>query len=120
MSIKRVLPWVATILVLSISACNLQSRGAAPTVVPTQIPQPAPTGSAANLPRTEAEVPRVPVEAAKTALDRGEAVIVDVRSSDAYAASHIAEAINIPLVEIEANPSRLNLDKDRWIITYCT
>jgi len=62
----------------------------------------------------------VTVEQAKVALDSGAAVIVDVRSSEAYAVSHIAGAINIQLGEIETNPTGLNLDKDQWIITYCT
>ena len=57
---------------------------------------------------------------ARAALERGEAVIVDVRSDAAYEVSHIAGAINIQLGEIETNPTGLNLDKDQWIITYCT
>ena len=71
-------------------------------------------------PVTEAEVPRVSLEEALTAIQSGEAVVVDVRSAEAYAASHIAGAISVPLDEIESNPAGLDLDKDQWIITYCT
>lgn len=79
-----------------------------------------PIASQNGLPLTEAEVPRVPLEDSLTALQSGEAIIVDVRSVQAYQASHIAGAISIPLGEIETNPAGLNLDKDQWIITYCT
>jgi rhodanese-related sulfurtransferase len=60
------------------------------------------------------------VEDARAALDSGEAVIVDVRSEAAYETSHVAGAINIQLGEFETNPAGINLEKDQWIITYCT
>ena len=93
------------ILILATAACNPQS---------TQTP------TSSDLPQTEAEVPRVTAEEAKAALDAGEAIIVDVRSADAYKTSHIAGAISIPLDEFETNLTGLNLDQDQWIITYCT
>jgi 3-mercaptopyruvate sulfurtransferase SseA len=73
-----------------------------------------------QIPQTEAEVPRVTVEEAKSALDKGEAVLVDVRSAKTYAEGHAAGAVSIPLVEFENNIANLSLDKDQWIITYCT
>ncbi|HLO13479.1 MAG TPA: rhodanese-like domain-containing protein [Anaerolineales bacterium] len=79
-----------------------------------------PSAGTSNIPLTEAEVPRVPVKEAKAAFDGGQAIILDVRSPEAYAASHVAGAINIQLGEIETNPTGLNLDKNQWIITYCT
>lgn len=60
------------------------------------------------------------VDEAKSALDSGQAIIVDVRSDEAYAVSHVADALNIQLGEIETNPTALDLEKDQWIITYCT
>ena len=120
MSSKRVLTAVFMLMVLLASACNLQAGGTAPAAAPALTTQPAGTTSTGNLPLTEAEVPRVSVETAQAARASGEAVIVDVRSADAYSSSHIAGAINIPLAEIEANPAALDIDKDRWIITYCT
>ena len=73
-----------------------------------------------ELPRTEAEIPRVSVEEAKAALDSGAAVIVDVRTSGAYETSHIKGAISVPLGDIERDLTSLTLDKEQWIITYCT
>ncbi len=101
-----------------------------PTALPTQIVEALPTAISTpfdtqtppspRLPATEAEVPRVTPERAKAAFDSGKAIIVDVRSAQAYAASHITGASYIPLADIETNPDGLNLDKDQWIITYCT
>ena len=73
-----------------------------------------------NIPQTEAEVPRVEVEAAKAALDSGQAVIVDVRSEEVYNISHIAGALHIPLGEFETDIANIDLPKEQWIITYCT
>ena len=116
----------ATILAFAIQACNAPSPTTEPTIAPTQtlaatqIIEPVSTQTQANLPESEAAIPRVSVEQAKAAFDSGAAIIVDVRSAGAYAASHVPGAINIQLGEFETNPTGLNLDKDQWIITYCT
>ena len=73
-----------------------------------------------QIPQTEDAVPRVTVEEAKSAVDNGKAIIVDVRSAESFAAGHAAGAISIPLTEFENNIDSLPLDKDQWIITYCT
>lgn len=73
-----------------------------------------------QVPRTEAEVPRVSVEDTIAAVQSGEAIVVDVRSAQAFQASHIPGALSIPLFDIESNPAGVSLDKDKWIITYCT
>jgi rhodanese-related sulfurtransferase len=62
----------------------------------------------------------VPPDQAKTALDSGDAIIVDVRGAAAYAQKHITGALEISLGAIELDPTNLNLDKNKWIITYCT
>ena len=108
-----------SVLTLAILACSsslpqagrrLRRPSLEPSVITAQ----------GDLPQTEADVPRISVEDAKAALDSGEAIIVDVRSAESYAAGHAAGAISIPLSEIEANPTGLGLDKEQWIITYCT
>ena len=90
------------------------------TSTPTQAVGPVLTEPAVQLPLTEADVPRVSVQDAQAALDRGEAIIVDVRGDDAYRISHVAGAISIELGEFETNPAGIELDKNQWIITYCT
>jgi len=110
------------IFILTALACNVVTPQSTPT--PTQIsPTAAPTKAQpaqGNLPQTQDDVPRVTVKDAKDALDSGQAIIVDVRSAEVYAASHIAGAVSIPLAEIESNPAGVKLDKNKWIITYCT
>jgi len=109
-------------------AFTLQACSASPTtepeLIPTQIPPSTqiiePDSTQADLPESEAAVPRATVEETKAALESGAAIIVDVRSAEAYEASHIPGAINIPLGEFETNPTDLKLDKEQWIITYCT
>jgi hypothetical protein len=98
-----------------------------PNLIPTQIDEltlpstKSPTKAPArNLPLTDADVPRVTVENAKAALDAGVAIIVDVRSQEAYDAQHIAGAIFISLADMESTTADLKLYKNKWIITYCT
>ncbi len=126
---KLILPLI--VLMLATLACNFVAPTQAPQLTATPVLSPTslpmtvivePTSSiqTKTIPLTEANLPRVPVEQAMTALNAGAAIIVDVRSTDAYQAKHIKGAISIPLAEIEANPTGLKLNKDQWIITYCT
>ena len=117
-------------LVLISLACNALLPQTEPTsvptpvqtqiLIPTQITEPVSTQPPANLPQTDAEVSRVPADQAKAALDSGDAVIVDVRGADAYARSHITGALEVSLSAIQTDPANLPLDKNKWIITYCT
>ena len=117
-------------LVLISLACNALLPQTEPTlvptpvqtqiIIPTQITESVSTQPPANLPQTDAEVSRVPADQAKAALDSGDAVIVDVRGADAYARSHITGALEVSLSAIQTDPANLPLDKNKWIITYCT
>jgi Rhodanese-like domain len=64
------------------------------------------------------EIARVSLDEARSALDSGTAILLDVRSAEAYAAQHIEGAISIPSTEIESRLSEL--DSRAWIIPYCT
>jgi 3-mercaptopyruvate sulfurtransferase SseA len=64
------------------------------------------------------DVPRVAVEDAYQAVSRGEAVLVDTRSLEAYQQGHAAGAISLPVEEVEARLGEL--DPAQWYITYCT
>ena len=61
---------------------------------------------------------RVALSEAKAAFDAGEAIFLDVRTSQYYQQAHIPGALNIPLDELEARLGELQ--PGRWIITYCT
>lgn len=64
------------------------------------------------------EVPRIPPAEAKAKFDAGTALIVDTRSREEYAQSHIPNAISLPLSEL--NNQNPDLPRDAEIITYCT
>jgi hypothetical protein len=67
---------------------------------------------------SENDVPRMAQADAKKAYDSGEAVIIDVRSSDSYVSAHIPGALSIPLADIEQLTA--GLDKNALYIDYCT
>jgi 3-mercaptopyruvate sulfurtransferase SseA len=69
-------------------------------------------------PTPENGVRRISVEELRAALEKGAAVVVDVRSAEQYKAGHIKGAILIPGDEI-ASRSR-ELPKDKLIVTYCS
>jgi 3-mercaptopyruvate sulfurtransferase SseA len=108
---------VLPLLLLATLACNLLIPLPETGDVPTQAVEPS---AAVTIPLTEAEVPRVTAEDAKAAFDNDTAIIVDVRSQESYATSHVAGALSIPLGEFETNIASIDLPKDKWIITYCT
>lgn len=64
------------------------------------------------------EIARVSLTDAKAALESGTAILLDVRSAEAFAGQHVAGAVNIPTAEIETRLSEL--DPNAWIIPYCT
>ncbi len=74
-----------------------------------------PTGSVRL---SEADIQRVSPADAKTALDDGQAVFIDVRDSQSYADGHIPGARLSPVNDISQHMREL--DKNQWIITYCT
>ena len=81
---------------------------------------PLPGEATSTVPLSEAGVPRITVDEAKAAFDSGQAIIIDVRSPESYAGSHAEGAINIPLGVFESDIENIELEKDQWIITYCT
>jgi cysteine synthase/rhodanese-related sulfurtransferase len=56
---------------------------------------------------------------ARAMLGGGEAVAIDVRPAERYAAGHVPGAISIPLANIGASIAALPADKDRPIVCVC-
>jgi hypothetical protein len=63
-------------------------------------------------------VPRISLQETQDELDKGQAILVDVRSKTSYEKLHAAGAISIPEEEIEASMD--GLPRDKTIILYCT
>ena len=126
---RFILIFIASLL---IAACGSAPEKLVPSPAPLEAIQPGypnptegqtssyPNPVAGSIPLTEADVPRISVEEAKAAIDSGQAILVDVRSADAYAAGHAAGAVSISLDKFENSIGDLSLDKEQWIITYCT
>ena len=64
------------------------------------------------------EVQRIEAPEARKLVDKGEAIIVDVRSRAAWDMGHVQGAWHIPGEEIAARLSEL--PKNKLVITYCT
>jgi 3-mercaptopyruvate sulfurtransferase SseA len=103
---KNPIPWVlmgAGVLLLLLGAGWLFVKNpAAPAVTP--------------LPASVEQVERVSLEDAKAAYDSNSAIFLDVRSTEAYKASHIPGASSIPINELTSRMGEL--DQALWIIPY--
>ena len=65
-----------------------------------------------------ADADRIEAAEAKQIVEKGQAMVIDVRSKDAFDMSHIEGAISVPLGELEARLGEL--PKDKMIVAYCT
>ena len=64
------------------------------------------------------DVPRIGVEESQAKQTQGQAILVDVRSAEAFQQSHAAGATSIPEAEMGTRMDELPRDKE--IILYCT
>jgi rhodanese-related sulfurtransferase len=63
-------------------------------------------------------VERITTAELRDALEKGTAVVIDVRSPESYKAGHIRGAINIPEPEIAKRKDEL--PRDKKIVFYCS
>jgi 3-mercaptopyruvate sulfurtransferase SseA len=103
---------------LALAACNsndLKGNRAASTKAPV-VPA-TPADRSAHVAPADG-VKRVTTVELREALDKGTAVVVDVRPAQTYSASHIKGSISIPLDQV---PARLSeLPRGKMIVTYCS
>ena len=64
------------------------------------------------------DVPRISVPEVLQAVQNEGAILLDVRTAEQYAASHVSGALSVPLADIDSYLA--GLDKEAWYITYCT
>ncbi len=103
---KNPIPWVlmgAGVLLLLLGVGWLiANKPAAPAATP--------------LPASVEQVERVSLEDAKAAFDSNSAIFLDVRSTEAYEASHIPGALFISINELTSRMGEF--EPDSWIIPY--
>lgn len=104
---------LTVVAILTGAILSFENRPANKFSVPVVTVQPQPT----NQPPFP-HVPRISLQEAKEKADSGQAVLIDVRSKQAYDSQHIAGALSFPEEEIEARLSEL--PRDRELILYCT
>lgn len=117
-----ILPIVVGLVVVAIIVAVIwtiekrQAVAAVPTStlsVPVVTAQPLPT---TTIPYPL--VPRISLKDTQAKLDKGQAVLIDVRTKEAYDQSHAVGAVSIPETEIDARISELS--RDKLLIFYCT
>lgn len=74
--------------------------------------------AAQGAPPSRAEM-RIAFDEFKKLYDRGEVLVLDVRSAESYRKGHIPGAVSVPLDDVEAKIPELKKEK-RAIVTYCT
>lgn len=101
-------------------ACQHSSDNSS-TTAPTNMAAPSPMAAASPAPAAAPEdnIPRVSVEEAKAALAKGEAIVIDVRGTDAFKLSHIKGAIDFPISRLEQGDFK-GLPKSKQVIAYCS
>ncbi len=93
----------------------------APAAKQTKTPQTPYTGDPVPPPQPPDHgdgVQRITVAEAHAALNKGTAIIVDVRAEESYKLGHIKGALSVPINAINARLSEL--PRNKLIITYCS
>ncbi len=116
MTKQQLLSGGALLALLMLNAACQQPTAA--TATPA-VASPSPVVATASAQNSENEFPRISVQDAKAALDKGDAIIIDVRGPDAYKIAHIKGALEHSLNRLEQGDFR-GLPKDKQIIAYCS
>jgi len=103
---------------LALAACN--SRDGSGSTASSTGTSPSSSSSAPAPPSTAPSdgVERITTAELRDALEKGTAIVVDVRSPESYKLGHIRGAINIPEPEITRRKDEL--PRDKKIVFYCS
>jgi hypothetical protein len=92
------------------------AAAALPTLLAAQAnPPAAPAASPAGI-----VIERVTVDELKKLMEADKALVLDVRSTEAYRESHIAGSVSAPLAEIDKHVAKVKAAAGKTIVTYCT
>jgi len=72
-----------------------------------------------NVNNDKSSVIEITAEEAKKEMDKGNVIILDVRTKEEYENGHIENSILIPLDEIESEAGNILKDKEQKILVYC-
>ncbi|NBO65485.1 MAG: rhodanese-like domain-containing protein [Acidobacteria bacterium] len=97
-------------------ACDKSTGSSVATANPTspQLAEPANPDQNA-----EAAMPRLTAAESIKLVKEGKAIVIDVRGTESYKASHAKGSIDFPLNKLEAGDF-VGLPRDKRIIAYCT
>lgn len=118
---RRITVIVALATFLSLTAISAAVWALSRPDVPAPAPAPAamPVAQASALPADhDHDFERITVEELKPLADKGEVILIDVRSAAQFLAGHIPDALHIPVASIEGEIP--HLPKGKLIVTYCT
>ena len=91
------------------SQAKSQSNKQSPSQAPSPAAKPSQQGDG---------VRRVTTAELKEALDKGTAIVIDVRTEEQYKAGHIKGALHIPEAQVADRSGEL--PRDKMIVTYCS
>ena len=109
------------VVVAALVAFALTRTRGTETSMPVAAAPPAPATASAGQDHdhaAEAGVRRITAAELRTAIEGGNAVVIDVRDVDSYAAGHIPGSMHIPLSFIESQAQYL--PRGKTIVAYCT
>jgi rhodanese-related sulfurtransferase len=69
--------------------------------------------------RTQRGAKRISPQQTTQLINREQAIVIDIRSHEAYAKGHIIEAVSIPLADLENKQKKLDKYKSQPIILVC-
>jgi 3-mercaptopyruvate sulfurtransferase SseA len=101
---------------LALTACNSRDGSGSGGVASRAGTSSAPAPPSTTMPADGVE--RITTAELRDALEKGTAVVIDVRSPESYKAGHIRGAINIP--EPELSKHKDELPRDKKIVFYCS
>ncbi len=105
--------------VLALTACNSNEQTRAANTNTTRIPAADATSPSPVAQTAQSDgVRRITPAELHDALDKGGAVVIDVRNEDSYKAGHIRGARSIPVNDFLSHVDEL--PRDKMIVTYCS
>lgn len=107
--------WIIIAAAMFLGGCISQNTSSPNNTSRTQTPT---TSADEDDHAAQRTVERVSISDARAAVEKGEAVFVDVRKAGQYQSGHIAGALSLPEAEIPTRGS--SLPKGKKIIAYCS